>query len=141
MLTMTVTPWLTRTGQLWYLFRETWMNQRQVRCQPGHKASGMSDKTCEILSLDAAITNPSHRVLTRRCVKHCLQRDDLDEIEMSALHSERKRRNTAPSVSKEPDSGNGGPKAQRYIELWITDALPNRDSSSQCQLTCDLEPP
>ena len=51
--------------------------------------------TVEILSLDAAITNPSHHVLTRRCVKHCLQRDNLDEIEMSA----------PLSVSQEPNSG------------------------------------
>ena len=61
--------------------------------------------TFEILSLGAAIANPSHHVLTRKCVKHCLQRDDLDEIEMSALHFERKRRNTALSVSQEPNSG------------------------------------
>ena len=47
------TPWLTRTGQLRYLFRETdhWMNQKQVRCQPGHKVTDRPETICEILLL------------------------------------------------------------------------------------------
>ena len=103
---MMVIPWLTRTGQLWYLFQEPdrWTKLKQVRCQLGHKVTGRSGKTCEILSLDAAITNPSRRVLTGRCVRHCLQRDNLDEIEMSVLHSGRERGNTALNTSHEPNS-------------------------------------
>ena len=61
---MMVTPWFTKTGQLWYLFQETdrCRNQKQVHCQPGHKVIERSGTICEILLLGAAITNPSHRV-------------------------------------------------------------------------------
>ena len=96
---------MTRMGQLGYLFRKTdrWTSQNQVRCQPGRKVAERSENICETLLLGAAITNPKHRVLTGRCVKHGLQRDNLDEIEIYALGSEKKQRNTALSASKEPN--------------------------------------
>ena len=50
----------------------------------------------------ADITNLGHRVLARKCEKHCLRRDNLDDIETYALCSERERKNTALSVSQEP---------------------------------------
>ena len=39
-------PWLTRTGQLWYLFQESdrWTKPEQVRCHPGHKVTARSEK-------------------------------------------------------------------------------------------------
>ena len=100
-------PWLTRTGQLWYLFQESEPLDETEASSLSAWAQGYREvrKNCEILSHDAAVTDPSRRVLARGCVKHCLQRDNLDEIEMYALHSERKRKKTALSVSQEPNCG------------------------------------
>ena len=41
-----ILPWLTRAGQHWYLFQETdrWTKLKRVRCQLGHKVTGMSEK-------------------------------------------------------------------------------------------------
>ena len=70
---MMVTLWLTRTGPLWYLFHETdrWTKPKQVRCQFGHKVTGRSEKTCEILSLDGVLKNPSQVAPEKGCAKRC----------------------------------------------------------------------
>ena len=102
-----VIHWLTRTGQFWYRFQETdrWTKPEQVRCQHGHKVTVRSEEIARFCHMTRLLKNPSRRVLARRCVKHCLQRDNLDEIEMYALHSERKRKKTALSASQGPNCG------------------------------------
>ena len=105
---MTVTLWLTRTGQLWYLFKEmeSWTKPKQVRCQLGHKVTGKSEKTFEILLLDGVTTNPSQVDREEECAKRRSRKKHTVEIETSEHHFAGKQKTTAPNASLERTSEN-----------------------------------
>ena len=44
--------------------------------EPGHKVTARAETFARFCRRMRLVQNPSHRVLARRCVKHCLQRDN-----------------------------------------------------------------
>ena len=74
---MMVIPWLTRTGQLWYLFHETdrWTRLKQVRCQLGHKVTGRSKKLARFCHCTRLLQTRVITVRKKLFAKRRLRRD------------------------------------------------------------------
>ena len=93
-LMMTVIPWWTKTGPLWYPYhgKDLWTRMKRVRWQLGRKDTGKFGKICVIRSRDVATINWSQVATRKWCAKLCSKRNHPDETETSALHSETKAR-------------------------------------------------